>query len=257
MKNYFDVTGKVALITGASSGLGAGFARLLSQQGAAIAIIARRKERLDALTEEITQQGGRCLPLQCDVTVEENVVEAIKTIRDHYGRIDILINNAGGVSAGKAEQQTKEQWDRVISTNLTGVYIVAREVGKVMIEQKYGKIINLGSLHSNIGINTRLHSISSYCASKGGVQMLTKALAAEWAQYNITVNAIGPAYFRSEMTQAAVDSQPFLQFVASRCPMGRIGNEGELDGAILYFASDASSYTTGQLLNVDGGWSTI
>lgn len=257
MQNLFDLTGKIALVTGASSGLGVDFSKALAGQGASLAIVARRKDRLDALAAELEKQGTRCFAVQCDATNEQEIVDAVKQIQDHYGRIDILVNNAGTAVDAKAEIQTKEQWNRVIDINLSGVYMFAREVGKVMIEQKYGKIINLGSLHSNTAISAALEHITAYCASKGGVQMLTKALAAEWAQYNITVNALGPAYFPSEMTQGAIGNDGFGQFVAARCPMGRFGRSGELNGALIYFASDASSYTTGQLLNIDGGWNCI
>lgn len=257
MNNLFDLTGKIALITGASSGLGVDFAKALAGQGASLAIVARRKERLDALAAEMEKQGTKCFAVQCDASNEQDIINAVQQIKDHYGRIDILVNNAGTAVEAKAEEQTKEQWDRVLDINITGVYLFAREVGKVMIEQKYGKIINIGSLHSNTAISASLEHITAYCTSKGGVQMLTKSLAAEWAQHNITVNALGPAYFPSEMTQSAMGSDDFAKFVATRCPMGRFGRQGELNGALIYFASDASSYTTGQLLNIDGGWNCI
>lgn len=257
MQNLFNISDKIAVITGASSGLGAQFARILADQGASIALLARRKERLDELATELENKGTKCLAIKCDVTQEKDIEEAIKSIQKYFGRIDILVNNAGVANGQKAEEQSQEEWARVIDANLTGVYIMAREVGKVMISQKYGKIINLGSIHSNTAINPDLNTISAYCASKGGVQMLTKALAAEWARYNITVNAIGPAYFPSEMTSEGTARDEFKKFVESRCPMKRIGRDGELNGALMFFASDASSYTTGQLLNVDGGWNCV
>jgi gluconate 5-dehydrogenase len=176
-------------------------------------------------------------------------------IKGHYGRIDILVNNAGTARANPAESQSDEDWNAVIGTNLNSVYFMAREVGGVMIGQKYGKIINVGSIHSSVAMPGR--PLNAYCTSKGGVLMLTKALAAEWAKYNITVNAIGPAYFPSEMTETAMSNPDFLNTVRTYCPMGRPGRAGELDGAVIYFASDASSYTTGQLLTIDGGWTAI
>lgn len=255
MNDIFNLDGKIAVITGASSGLGKQFAKALAGQGADVAILARRKEKLDELSKEIEAMGRRSFAVQCDITKEEDVVSAVQKIKEHYGKIDILINNAGVANGLKAEEQSMDEWNRVIDANLNGVYLVSREVGKVMIENNYGKIINLGSIHSNLAIGTS--SISAYCASKGGVQMLTKSLAAEWAKYNITVNAIGPSYFESEMTDKVVGNEEFKQFVKFRSPMGRIGKPGELNGAIIYFASDASSFTTGQLLNIDGGWNTI
>lgn len=257
MTNLFDLTGKVAVVTGASSGLGVQFANALADQGASIAIVARRKERLDALAEQLKARGKKCIAIQCDVSKEEDIVRAVEQTVKHYGRLDILINNSGTANAFKAEEQSLEEWRKVIDVNLTGVYLFAREAAKVMIAQKYGKIVNVGSIHSNLAINSAVHCISAYCASKGGVLMLTKSLAAEWAKYNITVNAIAPAYFPSEMTADAVGSREFEQFVQLRCPMGRMGRDGELNGAVIYFSSDASSYTTGQILNIDGGWNTI
>jgi NAD(P)-dependent dehydrogenase (short-subunit alcohol dehydrogenase family) len=253
--SLFDITDKIAVVTGASSGLGVQFAIALAKQGADIAVVARRLDRLNLVSEEIQKLGRRCIAVKCDVTNENEIINAVKTTKDFYGKIDILVNNAGVGLAEPAETQSTETWNKVIDANLNGVYLFAREVSKVMKEENYGKIINIGSIHSNLAIAG--NSISAYCASKGGVLMLTKALAAEWAKYNITVNAIGPAYFESEMTEAVVGDEAFIQFIKLRCPMGRIGKPGELDGALLYLASDASSYTTGQIIYVDGGWNTI
>jgi len=255
MKNLFDLKGKVALVTGASSGLGVQFAKALANQGADIAITARRTDRLEMVKKEIESMGVRCFMTQCDVSKTGEIVLMVAKVKEHYGKIDILVNNAGVGRAFPADTQTDEEWLSTININLNAVYYVAREVGKVMIGQKYGKIINLGSLHSTVGMAGS--PISAYCTSKGGVQMLTKALANEWAKHNITVNAIGPAYFPSEMTASVVENEQFLAAVKLYCPMGRVGRDGELDGAIVYFASDASSYTTGQLLTIDGGWTAI
>lgn len=257
MKNLFDLTGKVALVTGASSGLGVQFAKALAGQGASIAIVARRKERLDELAKELSDQGTKCLAVKCDASNESDIINAVETIKKEFGRIDILVNNAGIALGDAAEKQTLADWQKVMDINITGVYLFAREVGKVMIEQNYGKIINMGSIHSNTVISPSVHKISPYATSKGAVQMLSKSLAAEWAQYNITVNTLAPAYFPSEMTASAAGNDAFKAFVKTRCPMGRLGKEGELNGALIYFASDASSYTTGQTLNVDGGWNCI
>lgn len=253
--NLFDLTGKVAVVTGASSGLGIQFAMALAKQGADIAVVARRVERLKEVSGEIEKLGRRCIAVKCDVTKENEIIDAVKQIKAFYGSIDILVNNAGVGLAEPAETQSTETWNKVIDANLNGVYLFAREVSKGMIEKNHGKIINIGSIHSNVAIAG--NSISAYCASKGGVLMLTKALAAEWAKYNITVNAIGPAYFESEMTEGVVGDEAFGQFIKVRCPMGRIGKAGELDGALIYLSSDASSYTTGQIIFVDGGWNTI
>jgi gluconate 5-dehydrogenase len=253
--NMFDLKGKVALVTGASSGLGVQFAKALAEQGADLAIMARRQEKLDDVRKTIEGMGVRCLALKCDVLKNDEIKAVVNKVKEHYGRIDILVNNAGTARSNPAESQSDDDWNAVINTNLNSVYFVAREVGKVMIEQRYGKIINVGSIHSSVAMATS--PLNAYCTSKGGVLMLTKALAAEWAKYNITVNAIGPAYFPSEMTDTVMSNPAFANIVKTYCPAGRPGKEGELDGAVIYFASDASSYTTGQLLSIDGGWTAI
>lgn len=255
MSELFDLKGKVAAITGASSGLGVQMAKALARQGADIAILARRVEKLDAVKADIEKLGVKCLAVKCDVLVNSEITEAVATIKKHYGKIDILVNNAGIGLFEPAEAESDETWRKMIDMNLSSYFFVAREFGKEMIKSNYGKIINTGSIHSNVAM-TGL-PLNAYCTSKGGVLMLTKALATEWAKYNITVNAIGPAYFESEMTEAVVGSPEFEQVVKTYCPMGRIGREGELDGAVVYLASDASSYTTGQIISVDGGWTAI
>ena len=255
MSDLFDLKGKVALVTGASSGLGVQFATALARQGADVALLARRGEKLNAVKEDIEKLGVKALAIQCDVTDNAQIKEAVGKVKEHFGKIDILVNNAGIGIVEPAESQSDETWNKTIDINLNAVYFTAREVGKLMVEQKYGKIINIGSIHSVVAM-TGL-PISAYAASKGAVMQLSRALANEWAKYNITVNTIGPAYFESEMTAGVVGDEGFAQVVKTYCPMGRIGKRGELDGAIVYFASDASSYTTGQYLAVDGGWTAI
>lgn len=255
MGRLFDITGKVAVVTGASSGLGRQFALALGREGAKLAILARRADRLAQVKAELEGMGVQCLAVPCDVADSGSIKTAIAAVESCYGRIDILVNNAGIGITAPAEAQEDGDWEAMMRTNLSGVYYVAREVGKVMIGQNYGKIINIASMHAAVA---RMGgTMSAYCATKGGVAMLTKALANEWAKHNITVNAIGPAYFESEMTARVLSTEAFSDLVKTYCPMGRVGREGELDGAILYFASDASSYTTGQLLLVDGGWTTV
>lgn len=255
MSNLFNIQGKIALVTGASSGLGRQFALALAREGANVAILARRMEKLEEVKAEIESLGVECLSVKCDVSKTDDIKAAVAAVVERFGRIDILVNNAGVAVGAPAELQSDDEWNYVMNVNLNGVYFVAREVGKVMVKQNYGKIINVGSIHSSVAMNGS--PISAYCTSKGGVEMLTKALASEWAKYNITVNAIGPAYFASEMTGPIIDTPEFGMAVQAYCPMGRVGKPGELDGAIVYFASDASSYTTGQLLSVDGGWTAI
>jgi gluconate 5-dehydrogenase len=255
MKNIFDLTGKSAIVTGASSGLGKGFALALAEAGANVAVFARRADKLEETRKELAALGSDAIAVSCDVTDNDAIKRAVAEVHAKYGRIDILVNNAGVATAAPAENHTDEEWLRVINTNLNAVFFMAREVGRIMIAQEYGKIINIGSIHSTVAIPNL--PIAAYCATKGGVLMLTKELAVEWAKHNITVNAIGPSYFPSEMTGATLGSPAFLQQIKEQCPMGRPGKPEELDGAVVYFASDASSFTTGQILAVDGGWTAI
>ncbi len=257
MKNYFDLSGKVALVTGASSGLGVQFAKALAEQGADIAICARRVEKLEAVKAEIEALGVKCFAYKCDVLNVDEIREMVSAVVKEYGKIDILINNAGVGDATGAADLTDETWRNVLGTNLDAVFYVAREVGKIMLEKGYGKIVNVGSLHSEVVMPLNTWPVPAYSAAKGGVKMLTKALAVEWARKGITVNAIGPAYFGSEMTNDILSTGGFDPVAGAYCPMGRAGKEGELNGAVLYFASDASSYTTGQILYIDGGWTAM
>jgi len=253
MTGIFDLTGKVAVVTGASSGLGARFTEVLAEHGAKVALVARRADRLGALAKKIGEE--RSLVVSCDVVDTAAVKKAVAGVVKHFGKIDILVNCAGVATAMPSAQHSDSEWSRVIDTNLTATFVMCREVGKEMLKNNYGKIINLGSIHSRVTMPGL--PIAAYCASKGGVLMLTEALAVEWANDGITVNAIGPSYFPSEMTGDVLADPKFLKKVQEMCPMGRAGKEGELDGALLYFASDASSFTTGQLLNVDGGWTAV
>lgn len=255
MTNIFDLTGKVALVTGASSGLGAQFAKALAKHGANVAIAARRVEKLAETKKAVEALGKSCLAIKCDVTKMEDIVNAVNETVEVLGTIDILVNSAGVGISSPAESQTDAEWRQVIETNLNATYFFCREAGKIMIAKKYGKIINIGSIHSNAGM--MVSDLTAYCASKGGVQMLTKQLAVEWAEYNITVNAIGPSYFTSEMTQNAQDDPNFKHVLEAYCPMKRFGKPEELDGTIVYLASDASNFVNGHMLNVDGGWLAI
>ena len=254
MKIYFDVRGKFALVTGASSGLGRQFAVCLAEQGANVAILARRVEKLEEVKKEVESYGVRCIAVPCDVTDTQQIKNAVEETVKEFGRIDILINNAAAGFATPAVETTDELWRKVIDTNVNGVFFVAREVGKVMLKQHYGKIINIGSFHCMVTMNGVPRS--GYSTAKGAVNMMTKALAAEWAKEGITVNTLGPGYFKSEMADKVTDEK-YDRGIRENCPMGRRGNPGELNGAMLYLASDASSYVTGQLLLVDGGWTIV
>lgn len=254
-KDLFDLTGKVAVVTGASSGLGVQFAKALANQGADVAIVARRVDRLEQVKAEVEAMGVKCLSVKCDVSNVNEIKSAVEQIKNHFGTIDILVNNAGLGWTEPADTQKDETWETMMSVNINGVYYFAREAGKIMLEKNYGRIINIGSIHSTVAMIGM--PLSAYATTKGAVKMMTKALATEWATKGITVNTIGPGYFPSEMTEGALGDEAFNNFIKSSCPMGRTGRDGELDTTLLYLASDASSYTTGQTISVDGGWTAI
>lgn len=242
--------GKVALVTGASRGLGRGMALGLAEAGADLVVVARSLERLEGAVSEARALGRRCLPVEADVSREEEVKRMVEEALGEFGRIDILVNNAGINYREASEHYPLDEWERVLSVNLTGTFLCCREVGRVMIEQRRGKIINVASLTSVIGVRT----IPAYSASKGGVAQLTKVLAVEWAKYNIQVNAIGPGYFRTDLTEPLFQDPERRRWVESRIPMGRWGTPEDLKGAVVFLASEASDYITGQVLFVDGGW---
>lgn len=248
----FDLNGKVAVITGASVGLGRQFAFALAEQGADIAIIATKEDKLREVAEEITAKTGRkAFPLGCDITDEAQISTAVDKILDEYGKIDILVNNAGVINyCSKYTSYTAEKWDAVIDTNLKGLFLMSREVvARSMMENNYGKIINIASVGGLLGSA----GSPGYCAAKGGVVNLTRAMAADLAPYNILVNAIGPGTFETRMTSKILENDFIANNVKGRCPLKRIGRPGELNGALIYFASEACSYTIGQILYIDGG----
>jgi|LSQX01.1.fsa_nt_gb gluconate 5-dehydrogenase len=254
-RNIFDLTGRVAVITGASSGLGAQMAKAFARQGADVVIMARRLERLEKLAEEIREMGVRCLPVRCDVTDTEAVKKAAETVEKEFGRADILVNNAGSGSVGPLEETTDELWAGVVELDLNSVFKVTREFGKLMIKNKYGRIINISSMYGLVG-NTALPS-AAYHAAKGGVVNFTRALAAEWAKYGINVNCICPGYFATELTADTLNTESFTNYMKATVPLGRYGKEGELDSTAIYLASDASSYVTGVVIPVDGGYTCV
>lgn len=252
MKNYLDLTGKVAVVTGASSGLGNAYAKALAENGAKVAALARRTDRLEGLKKEIEESGGECLPVTVDVTDEARVTEAVAEIVDHFGRIDILINNAGAIKVTPTVDLPLQEWNQVVDISLTGYFLMARECGKHMIANKYGRVINTCSMFGMIA-GHHMPNLA-YNATKGAIPNFTRSLAQEWAEYGITVNAIAPGMFPSEMMVIEEGTKALL---ANRCPLGRPGRVEELLGQMLLFASDASSYTTGQTVVIDGGWTAV
>lgn len=254
MATLFNLTGKIAVISGASSGLGADAARGFADAGADIVIMARRKEKLDALAKEIEDKGRNVLAVACDVTNEESVKSAIDKAIETYGKIDILVNMAGVAVTGGVHDLTLEDWNKSIETNLTGVYLVSKYVVPHMIAANYGKIVNISSVNAIIADKLDVFIRHGYNASKAGVIGLTRGMAASYGKNNITVNAVGPGLFESEMTSdTLLSSESFVKGYNAANPMSRFAERGELNGTLLYFGSDASSYVNGQYITVDGG----
>lgn len=256
MSNLFDLTGKVAVITGASSGLGADAARAYAEQGADVALLARRKEKLDAVVKEIQSAGRRAIAVPCDVSREENVKAAVAKVLEHYGKIDILFNDAGIAVGGSVEDLTVEKWDASMNINVKGMFLMCKYIIPGMKERKYGRIVNVASVNAIVADKPAALVRHVYNASKAAVLGLTKGMAASYAQYGITVNAVGPGLFKSEMTADTLfRHEDFMKMYNSLCPASRPGAPGELNGPVLFLSSDACSYTTGQFIVVDGGFS--
>lgn len=257
MKNYFDLTGQVAVISGCSTGLGVQMAKALASQGAKIVAIARRQNLIDEVAKEIQEEFGvETMAVRCDITDTDMVNEAVDQILARFGRIDILINNAGTGAVAPAEDITDDQFYNEVNIDLFGSFRLARAVAKkAMIDAKYGRIINIASMYGLVG--NKVAPCSPYHAAKGGVVNMTRGLASEWGKYGINVNAICPGYFYSPLTKETLDSDFFQQNAQTMIPLSRYGNEGELDTAALFLASPASSYVTGVILPVDGGYTSM
>ncbi len=257
MKSYFDLKGQVAVVTGCSSGLGVQMAKALANQGAKIVALARRKDKIEEVASEIASEYGvETLAIQCDITDTANVESAVDQVIAKFGRVDIVINNAGTGAVGPAEDITDDQFEHEMNIDLFGTFKVARACAKKsMIPNKYGRIINIASMYGMVG--NKVAGSSPYHAAKGGVVNLTRALAAEWGKHGITVNAICPGYFYTPLTKETLDSDFFQQNAKTMIPEERYGHEGELDTAAIFLASPASSYVTGVILPVDGGYTAM
>ena len=253
----FELKGRVAVITGASSGLGKQMTKAFAKQGADLVILARRLERLEELKEELEKEyeGIKVLPIKCDVTLTEDIDAAAAKAKEEFGHVDILVNCAGSAKNAGVLNMTDEEWDFTISTDQTSVFKMTRAFANIMKENNYGRIINIASMYGLVG-NTALDTVA-YHSSKGGVVNFTRAVAAELAKYNITCNAICPGYFDTELTHDTLITDEFTQYMKATVPLGRYGHEGELNAGAIFLASDEASYVTGVILPIDGGYTAV
>lgn len=245
-----DLSGKAAIVTGSTKGLGYGMAIGLAKAGADIVVVSRSQADCDRVAAEITTMGRRAIGVSTDVGNLEQIQRLVDKTVSELGRIDILVNNAGTAVTKRAEELTEADWDRVVDVNLKGVFFCAQIVGRQMIKQKRGKIINVASIFGLVGDR----AVVPYCASKGGVIQLTRVLALEWAKHNIQVNALAPGYVKTPMNEKELTDEKVLNHVLKSIPVRRLGEIEDMAGPTIFLASEASNYMTGQVLVVDGGW---
>ena len=248
--DLFDLSGKTALVSGASRGLGKGMAKALASHNATVILVARSKDGLRTTLDEIESEGGAGFVIPADLSSLKGVNELIKLVFGKVKKIDILVNAVGVQIRKPATEVSEEDWDFVINTNLKGVYFLAKEIGKKMTAQKSGKVIFIASLTSKLAFQ----NISIYGVAKGGIASLTRHFAVEWAKDNVQVNAVAPGYFRTELTEELFRDEKKAKWITSRIPVERVGVPHDLYGPVIFLASKASDYVTGQVIYVDGGW---
>ena len=252
----FNLKGRVAVVSGASSGLGQQMALAFAKQGADLAILARRIERLEELKPKLEEAGAtNVLTIKCDVTSTDDINTAAQLVEEKFGKVDILLNCAGSSKDKGVIEMTDEEWDYTIATDETRVFKMTRAFATIMKKNHYGRIINIASMYGLVG-NTEIHTVA-YHASKGAVVNFTRAVAAELATDGITCNAICPGYFETELTKEVLDTPKFQEFADNHVPMKRYGKPGELNAAAVFLASDEASYVTGAILPVDGGYTCV
>jgi NAD(P)-dependent dehydrogenase (short-subunit alcohol dehydrogenase family) len=254
LASLFSLKGHVGLVTGASSGLGVECARALALAGADVAIAARRGDRLHKIAAELAEAYGvRAIGVQADITADADLDRLVATVQNELGDIDILVNNAGISPTGRAESLPRATWDAAMATNLTAPMMLAQRVARRLIEvKKPGRIINMASIYALVA--SSIYRLSAYTATKAGLANLTRQLAVEWAPYGILVNAIAPGWIPTEATEGGIAKPQNKERMEKATPLGRLGNPDEIRGAVIYLASEASSYVTGAMLSIDGGY---